>query len=232
MSVIAAAAPLLARDEFQRVLADPADRPVVQAGQRLVLARPADRLLRGIDMGHLGAGRAPRPARRRRYSRTGSAPSPAGRRRAIGSSMKSQCAACSGKTPTWRNDRRVPVASGALVPPDQLPHESLHRYVQDLRSPIISRWLAPGKPIPPNLMSTGHRQGRARPGVICVPLAAHAAPVGTISLRATCSFRHYNPKASTCLFLLRPTQATPPMHTRRRLLTFSATTLTHSVHGK
>ena len=54
--VVAAAAPLLALGEFHRVLADPADRLVAPAGHLLVFARPADRLLRGVDMGDLGAG--------------------------------------------------------------------------------------------------------------------------------------------------------------------------------
>ena len=54
--VVAAAAALLALGEFHGVLADPADRLVDEAGHLLVLARPADRLLRGVDMGDLGAG--------------------------------------------------------------------------------------------------------------------------------------------------------------------------------
>ena len=55
-AVVAVAAPALALDEFHRVLADPADLQRLEPAQRLVLARPADRLLRGVDMGHLGAG--------------------------------------------------------------------------------------------------------------------------------------------------------------------------------
>jgi hypothetical protein len=55
-AVVAAAAALLALDEADGVLADPADRQVVQPGDGLVLAGPADRLLRGVDVHHLGAG--------------------------------------------------------------------------------------------------------------------------------------------------------------------------------
>ena len=55
-AVIARGAPLLARRELHGVVDDPADRRVGEPGHRLVLAREADRLLGGIDMGHRGAG--------------------------------------------------------------------------------------------------------------------------------------------------------------------------------
>lgn len=54
--IVAVAATLLAQDELHGVLADPADRRLVEAGERLVLARPADRLLGGVHMGDFGAG--------------------------------------------------------------------------------------------------------------------------------------------------------------------------------
>src|SRR5690606_3048576 len=54
--VVLAAAALLALDELHRILADPADRQLFHAAERLVLARPADRLLGSIDMGDLRTG--------------------------------------------------------------------------------------------------------------------------------------------------------------------------------
>jgi hypothetical protein len=54
-AVIVAAAPNLAGGEFCRIVENPADRSVVEAGKRLVLPRPGDRLLRGVNMRHLGA---------------------------------------------------------------------------------------------------------------------------------------------------------------------------------
>src|SRR5699024_9408048 len=59
-------APQFALHESRRVLADPADRPGAEAGAFLILPRPDDRLLRGIDMGGAGA-----RARRNKCCKTG-----------------------------------------------------------------------------------------------------------------------------------------------------------------
>ena len=46
----------LAGNEFRRVLADPADRPVGEFRQVLVFARPCNRLFRRVDMGDMRPG--------------------------------------------------------------------------------------------------------------------------------------------------------------------------------
>ena len=102
---VAVAAADLALDELPRVLYDPMDGPLVQAGKFRIAAGPGHDVPRGVDVHHLGPGRGGRQRARARVGEEVSTRGrvPAATARATCRWIHAQFSACSGNSPIWPN---------------------------------------------------------------------------------------------------------------------------------